>query len=102
MFKVKNKEKKFVFFEEIFLQTNPSMEVVLKILFFILSNMKINFFGFKLFFKTYTITKIISIIKWDKLIEKKEFIIIALDQEQKTHMVHVASFINFNSHIYSF
>lgn len=43
----KNKEIKFCFFKNIFLLDTYSINIVLGIIFFILSNMKINFLKFK-------------------------------------------------------
>lgn len=68
LFKIVNKEEKSQFFKEIFLLTNFSIKVVLKMLFLILKNVEINFLELELFEKIYTFTKIIWITKQFELI----------------------------------
>lgn len=59
-FVIINKEKKSQFLKKIFLLANFSINVVLKMLFFILSNVKINFIKLGFFRRTYTFIKAIS------------------------------------------
>lgn len=48
-FKMKDKKKKFRFFVKILLLAKLSMNIILRILFLILSNIKINFIKFEFF-----------------------------------------------------
>lgn len=49
MFEIKNKEKKSRSFKKSFLLTNLNINIVLKMLFLTLSNVKVNFLEFKIF-----------------------------------------------------
>lgn len=51
MFEIKNKRKKFHFFKKTFLSAKISIDFDLKILFLILSNVKMNFIKLKIFGK---------------------------------------------------
>ena len=90
-FSMEDKEKKSHFFKGTFLLTNISIDVALQISFFTLSNVKIDFIGCHLYWKTYTFTKTFSIIRQVKLIIKKEFVAAALDPEDEALIVDVTS-----------
>lgn len=55
------------------------MNIALKMPFFILSNVEINFYDLKLSWMLYITTEIFSTTKSVELIRKKEFAVIALD-----------------------
>ena len=79
------------FFEKTFLVTNVSPEVVLGMLFLILSGADIDFSGQELRWRIYTTKEILLTIRRVKLVGKKEFVAPALDLEHETYVVHVAS-----------
>lgn len=56
-FKVTKKEKKFCFFDKIFFLANFTIDVILKILFFTLINMKVNFLRAENFLKNLQLQK---------------------------------------------
>lgn len=59
------------------------MEVILEIFFLIFSNINIQFVEKKLVWRSYTITKILPIIKKVQLIDKKKFAKTALDKKSE-------------------
>lgn len=63
LFKMINKRKKTGLFIKRFLLINFNIDIILRILFFILSNIKINFLKQKLFKITHILIKTIPIIK---------------------------------------
>ena len=70
---------------------NITPEVVLRILFPTLNNANVDFLGWELWWKTYTIKKALLTIKCVELVGKKEFAAALLDPEHKTFIVHIAS-----------
>lgn len=88
-FLVIDKANRVKFFKENFLVTNISPEVVLGMLFFILSNADIDFLGWKLRWRTSITKKALPTIRCVKLVDKKEFTFVALDPEYETFIVHV-------------
>lgn len=79
-----------------------SMDIFLRILFFISNKKKLNFFKLITFSRTYTITKVFSIIRSVKLVEKKLFSIKALDSNKKTYLVNIGSYTHFDFYNYFF
>ena len=67
------------------------MEVVLGILFLALSNINIQFAEKELIWKSYTTVKAVQTTKWIELINKKEFVEVALDENFKTFLIYMAS-----------
>lgn len=63
IFVVKDKKNKFYFFKKTFLLFNLSMNVIFKMLFLALSNIKVNFLELKIFEKIYTLRKTILTMK---------------------------------------
>lgn len=57
------------------------MNIILRILFFTITNMKINFLELKIPERTYVLTETISITNQVKLVAKKEFAAKALDSK---------------------
>lgn len=66
-----------------FLLADISMDIMLRITFFILSNIKIDLVDWHLHWKTYTTTKILPRMCWVELIGKKVFATINLDLKNK-------------------
>lgn len=69
------------------------MNIALCILFSILSNTEINFANCEFNWKLFTNTKILSIIKWVKLIGKKEFAFAILSFNERIFVVYIAVLI---------
>ena len=90
-FSVENKANQVRFFEETFLVANVSSEVVLGMLFLILSGTDIDFLGRKLRWRTYTTKEVLPTITYVELVGKKKFATVALDPEHETYVVYVAS-----------
>lgn len=76
------------------------IDIVLDKFFFILSNTEINFLELELNQRLYTTIEALSTTKLVKLVEKKEFVIIALNLDGKTFVIYIAFFASTN--IYSF
>ena len=68
-----------------------STEVVLGIPFFTLSNVDIQFVEKELTWRFYTTAEALPTTKRVELIDKKEFVKVALDENSETYVVHVAS-----------
>ena len=90
-FQVEDKLGRARFFQESFLLAETSMKIVLGILFFTLSNADIQFAEKELTWRSYTIAKALLTIKSIKLIDKKEFAKVTLDEKSKTFVVHVVA-----------
>ena len=90
-FSVVDKANRVRFFEESFLITNISPEVVLKMPFLTLSGANIDFPGWELWWKTYITEEALRTTKRIELVGKKEFMAATLDPKYKTYVVHVAS-----------
>ena len=84
-------KKRSCFFEDTFLLADIRIDIVLKILFFTLSNIEIDFVNCYIHSKTFTIAKILLTIKQVKLIRIKVFSAITLDQEHKVFVIHLTS-----------
>lgn len=80
------------FFEETFLLADTSMEVVLKILFLSLSNTDVEFAELeKLTWRLYIIAEALPITSQVKLIDKKKFAKVTLDENSETFIIHKAA-----------
>ena len=79
------------FFEKTFLVDNISPEVVLRIPFLILSSANIDFLDRKLWWRTYTIIKALPTTRRIDLVGKKEFVVVALNLEHETYVIHIGS-----------
>ena len=91
VFSMTDKANWVEFFEETFLVTNVSPKIVLGILFLILSSADIDFLGCELWWRTYTIKKALSTSKRVELVDKKKFVVVALNPEYETYIVYVRS-----------
>lgn len=91
-FQVEDKLKKPGFFKKIFLLTDLNVELVLEMLFLMLSNANIQFIKKKLIWKSYTTTKVLPTTKYIDLINKKEFAKTVLGKNIKAFVVLVILF----------
>ena len=89
-FQVEDKGGRPRFFWEIFLVADTKFEVVLGMLFLKINNANIIFDEKTLTWKSYTIKKALPTTEQVQLVDPKEFIIVALDANSKTFVVHVA------------
>ena len=90
-FQVQDKLRRARFFQKTFLVADTSMEVVLRILFFILSNANVGFLDRKLTWRTYSVAKALSTTKKVQIIDQKKFAKAALDPKKKTFMMHITT-----------
>ena len=90
-FSVEDKANRERFFEETFLMANVSPEVVFEILFLILSGADVDFLGWELRWKTYTIKEALPTTRHVVLVDKKGFVAAALDLKHEIYIVHVGS-----------
>ena len=91
-FSVVDKANRVRFFEKTFLVADVSPEVVFRMLFLTLSNADVDFPSRDLRWRTYTTKEALPTTRRIKLVGKKEFAATALDLEDETYVVHVASF----------
>ena len=90
-FSVTEKANRIRFFEETFLVANISLEVVLRMLFLILSGADVDFLGRELRWRTYAIREAILTTKRIELVGKKDFAAAALNLKSETFVVHIVS-----------
>lgn len=86
--------------EKLFLSLIFKINIGYKMSFFIIIYIKINFLEIKLFKRTYILIKLILTSNQFQLIEKKEFLSIALDVKEKSYIIYISNLFNFNSYIY--
>ena len=98
-FFMEDKEEKYRFFEKTFLLVNISIDIAFKILFLILSNIKIDFNDCYLLKKTYTAVGALPTMRRGKLIGKKKFVTIIFDSEDEAFVVHITP-ISQESHVH--
>ena len=89
-FQVEDKANRPRFFQETFLVANTKFEVILGMLFLKISNMDMLFGEKTLTWKTYITNKALPTTEWVQIINKKDFVIAALDANSETFVVHVA------------
>ena len=90
---MENKLNKTQSLQKPFLVANTIWEVILKIPFFIFSNVNIQFAWRELIWKSYTMDKALSTTKRVELINKKEFAKAVLDKNSETFVVYMV-FLN--------
>ena len=88
-FQVEDKISRPRFFQKIFLVTNTKFEVILGMLFLKFSNADILFDKETLTWKIYIINKALLTTEQVQIVNPKEFVIVALDAESKTFVLHV-------------
>ena len=89
-FQIKDKTSKPRIFYKTFLIANTKFEVILKMLFLKLSNTNMSFDKKTLMWRTYTINKALSTTKQVQIIDKKDFVIVALNINSETFVIYVA------------
>ena len=90
-FQVEDKLGRARFFQETFLLANISVKVVLGILFLTFSNANIQFAEKELTWRSYITTETLPNTKQVELIDKKEFVKVALDENSETFLMHVVA-----------
>ena len=78
------------FFQETFLMANIKFEVILEMFFLKLNNADISFGKKTLTWKTYTINKALPTIEQVQIIDKKNFVIVVLNINNKIFVIYVA------------
>ena len=96
-FSVIDQANRVRFFEKISLVVSVSPDIILGMLFFTLNSKNIDFLEKELWWRSYTIEKALHTIKQAKLVGKKDFAAVVLDQGYETFVVYVASFESFNN-----
>ena len=89
-FQVENKVGRPRFFQKPFLIANTKFEVILRMFFLKFNNADMLFDKKTFTWRTYTINKVLSTTKQVQIINKKDFVIAALDANSKTFVIHVA------------
>ena len=90
-FQMEDKFGRTRFFQETFLVANTTLEVILKMLFLTFSNVDIQFAQEEFTWRPYILAKALPTTKRVKLINKKEFAKVALDENSEIFVVNVAS-----------
>lgn len=93
-FLVNDKDRKVKFFKKIFLLANISLEVVLGMLFLILSNVDVRFLEQQLLWHVYTTAKALPTTCWKEVIDRKKFIAAALKKDEKAFVIYVNYFFS--------
>ena len=88
-FQIEDKVGRPRFFQETFLVANSKLEIILRIFFLKLSNADISFGEKTLIWRFYTTNKALSTTKQVQIINKKDFVIVALDIDSKTFIVYM-------------
>lgn len=91
-----DKAKRSRFFEKTSLLANISKDVILRMFFLILTNVKINFIDRKLNLRLYTTIKALLTTNHIELVGKKEFVVATLNLNNETFIVHIVSLTSFN------
>ena len=90
-FSLQDKLRKIRFFQETFLIADTRMEIVLGMLFLTLSNADIPFVERELVWKTYSAAEALPTTQRVEIIGKKEFVAVALNEEDETFVVHMSA-----------
>ena len=88
-FQMKDKIGRPRFFQKIFLIANTKFEIILGIFFLKFSNMNMSFNEETFTWRTYTTNKALPTTKQVQIINKKDFIIAALDTNNEMFIVHM-------------
>ena len=99
-FLLQNKLGKVRFFQETFLVADIRIEVVLRILFLTFSNADIRFTERELVRRTYSTAEALLITRKIEITGKKEFAAAALNEEDKTFVVHMEALSVVDSSVY--
>ena len=88
---VKDKFERVQFFQKIFLLANIGLEVVLEMFFLTFSRADIQFAEQEFVWKTYMAAEALPITKRVEIIYKWEFVVAALNADDKIFMIYVAT-----------
>ena len=86
---MEDKTNKLKFYQEIFLVADTKFKVILKIFFLKINNINILFGKEILIWKSYITNKALSIIKQVQIIDLKEFVMMALNTDNKIFVVYM-------------
>ena len=89
-FQIEDKSGRPRFFQKTFLVSNTKFKLILGMLFLEISNADMAFGEKTLIWKSYTTSEALLTTKQVWLVDSKEFVIVALDADSKTFVVHVA------------
>ena len=89
-FQIEDKTSKPRFFQEIFLVTDTKFEVILGMPFLKISNADVSFGEKTLTWKTYITNEALPTTKQVQIVDSKEFVIVALDINSETFVIHIA------------
>ena len=95
-FSVQNRLEKVRFFEETFLLADTSIEMVLRMPFLTFSDVDIRFVEKKLKWKRYSIVEALPIT------DKRKFVILALNENAETFVVHITAVLTPTMQVYLF
>ena len=87
---MENKANRPRFFQEIFLVADTKFEMILGMPFLKISNADVSFGEKTLMWRSYTINEALPTTEQVQIVNSKEFVIVALDIDSKTFMVHMA------------
>ena len=99
-FSLQDKLRKVWFFQETFLVVDTRMKIVLEMLFLTFSNADIQFAERELVWKTYSASETLPTTRRVEIIGKREFATAALNEEDKTFVVHMAALSMVDSSVY--
>lgn len=103
LFQADNKDRKFRFFEEIFLQAEISINITFKMLFLVLNNVELNFNNRVLRWRSYIAIIAFPTTRQVELIRKKEFTTASLYPKDNTFVFYVAFFaISYTNKVHLF
>ena len=86
-----NKANQVKFFEEIFLITNVSLKIILRMLFLTLSNEDVNILDWELQWRIYITQEALSTTRRIEFVEKIKFAVVMFDPEHETFIVYITS-----------
>ncbi len=90
-FSVLDKDRRERFFEESFLLSDVSLDILLGIPFLIMSNADVDFQARDLQWRSYTTGEVLPTTRRVELIRKKEFAVAACDPKHEAFVVHIAA-----------
>ena len=88
-FQIEDKLKRALFFQKTFLLVDINIKVILRMFFFIFSNVDIQFAKKYLISRFYTAAEALPISKRVEIIDKKKFAKAALDENIKAFVIYV-------------
>ena len=89
-FQIEDKVDRPRFFQKTFLVANTKFKVILEMFFLKFSNADMSFDEKTLIWRIYTTNKALPITKQVQIIDKKNFVIAALDANSEMFVVHMA------------